>query len=200
MRFFDVFPFVGFLILVLMILGKSILLKNKNVPIFSNTSKTAFTKYILYPLFILTFILLIFELTKPVFKISFSILSKLLMKPLIESIYPDILGTILITISLILMGLTLQNFSKSLRFGMDSNNLGKLTTTGIFSFSRNPFFVSVELFFIGVALLLPNLFFMIIALLTIVSIHLFILKEEQFLKQNYGKEYESYAKKVGRYF
>ena len=98
------------------------------------------------------------------------------------------------------MGLTLKSFNKSLRFGMDSKNLGKLITTGTFSVSRNPFFVSILLYFIGIVLLIPNIFFIAIAISTVVSIHLFILKEEKFLKENYDKEYKNYAQKTRRYF
>jgi protein-S-isoprenylcysteine O-methyltransferase Ste14 len=41
---------------------------------------------------------------------------------------------------------------------------------------------------------------MAISLLTLVSIHLFILKEERFMHKNYGEEYKNYSKKVRRYF
>lgn len=200
MIFFDLVPFISFLILFLMIFGQSIYQKKNGVPVNSNVKKSATTKYILYPIFILIFILLIFQLIKPVFQISHSILPDLLSTNLIESKLIQIPGVLLVVLSLIFMGLTLRTFKSSLRFGMDSNNLGKLITSGIFSISRNPFFMSISLYFIGVALLLPNIFFIAIALFTIVSIHFFILKEEKFLHTNYRNEYKNYTKKVRRYF
>ncbi|MCK5730776.1 MAG: isoprenylcysteine carboxylmethyltransferase family protein [Draconibacterium sp.] len=111
-----------------------------------------------------------------------------------------VLGTIITIGSLIFFALTLQNFNKSLRFGMDSENLGGLITNGVFSISRNPFFISIILYFKGIALIYLSPFFIIFAALTMVSIHSFILKEEKFLQKNYGSEYEEYAKNVRRYF
>jgi protein-S-isoprenylcysteine O-methyltransferase Ste14 len=183
-----------------MITGRIIFLKKKNVPISSKSKKSVFVRFFLYPFFLLVFHLLIFELNKPAFQISFSVLPALISESLFDSIFLKISGTVLIAISLGFMGFTLHCFNKSLRFGMDPNNLGELITTGIFSVSRNPFFVSIELYFVGIALLIPNLFFIAIVLSTIISIHLFILKEEKFLKKNYNKAYKNYSKKVRRYF
>jgi protein-S-isoprenylcysteine O-methyltransferase Ste14 len=183
-----------------MIYGQNIHLKKKGVPIYSRGKKSTFTKYILYPSFIHVLILVIFQLIKPAFQILFSILPELLTNNLIESILVQITGLLFTAVSLAFMGLTLHSFKSSLRFGMDSNNLGKLKTCGVFSISRNPFFVSIELYFIGIVLLLPNPFFIIITLLTVIAIHFFILKEEKFLLKNYGNEYKIYTEKVNRYF
>ena len=199
MRFFDFFPLVSFLFLVLMITGRIIFLKMKDVEVSSKSKKSAVLKFFLYPFFLLVFHLLVFELTKPAFQISFTVLPGLISNNLIDSIFLKISGVLLITISLVFMGLTLWCFNKSLRFGMDSNNLGKLITTGIFSISRNPFFVSIEIYFAGIALLIPSFFFIAIALSTIISIHFFILKEEKFMGENYGEEYKKYIRKVRRY-
>jgi protein-S-isoprenylcysteine O-methyltransferase Ste14 len=83
---------------------------------------------------------------------------------------------------------------------MNSKNLGELITTGVFSISRNPFFVSIIIYFTGISLFYPNPFFIAYTVLTIVSIHFFILKEEEFLQKYYGKEYENYTNNVRRYF
>ncbi|MGM0620026.1 MAG: methyltransferase family protein, partial [Bacteroidota bacterium] len=105
-----------------------------------------------------------------------------------------------IFISLIFMALTLHHFKTSLRFGLNENNRGKLITTGIFSFSRNPFFFSIIIYFLGTALVFPNWFFIGFAVLAIVSIHLFILKEEKFMEEHFGESYLKYQQKVRRYF
>ena len=184
----------------MMITGNVISLKRKGVPVNSNKKKGAFVKFFLYPIFLLTLILLIFELVKLAFQISFSVLPDFLINNFIDSIILKISGTILIIVSFIFMALTLRSFKNSLRFGMDSNNIGKLITTGVFSISRNPFFVSIELYFTGIALLFPSPFFVAFTILTLVSIHFFILKEEKFLQEKYKGKYENYAEKVGRYF
>jgi protein-S-isoprenylcysteine O-methyltransferase Ste14 len=46
----------------------------------------------------------------------------------------------------------------------------------------------------------PNFFFIGFAVLAIVSIHFFILKEEKFMGKIYGADYEKYLQKVRRYF
>ena len=199
MKVFDFLPLITFLLFVILITGKTILLKRKGVPVSSNTKKSALVKYILYPIFLLIIILFISELVKPAFNFTYSVLPELLTQNLFNYISLKVLGTALITISLIFMAFTLYNFSKSLRFGMDSKNLGKLITTGIFSISRNPFFISIILYFAGIALIYPNLFFIAMAVLTTISIHFFILKEEEFLRKNYEEEYKKYTKNVRRY-
>ncbi len=96
--------------------------------------------------------------------------------------------------------ITLTHFNTSLRFGLDKNTRGKLITIGIFSISRNPFFLSLDIYFIGTAMVLPSIFFLVFAATTVVSIHFFILKEERFMADNYSEEYLKYRQKTRRYF
>ena len=199
MKVFDFLPLITFLLFVILITGKTILLKIKGVPVSSNSKKSAFVKFVLYPIFLLTIILFISELVKPAFNITYSVLPEFLTQNLFNSISLKVLGATLIIISLIFLAFTLHNFNKSLRFGMNSKNLGKLITTGVFSISRNPFFISILFFFAEIALICPSPFFIGFAALTIISIHFFILKEEKFLRKNYGDEYDIYAKNVRRY-
>nr|WP_319511057.1 isoprenylcysteine carboxylmethyltransferase family protein [uncultured Draconibacterium sp.] len=95
---------------------------------------------------------------------------------------------------------TLRDLNQSLRFGLNESNLGKLVTGGIYAQSRNPFFLAINFLFAGISLIFPTPFFMGISLLTLFSIHFFILKEERFMRENYGMEYMNYCKKVRRYF
>jgi protein-S-isoprenylcysteine O-methyltransferase Ste14 len=95
---------------------------------------------------------------------------------------------------------SLRTLKQSLRFGLNKSNLGKLVTSGIYAWSRNPFFLAINCLFVGISLVFPTPFFITISLLTLVSIHLFILKEERFMHKNYGEEYKNYAKTVRRYF
>ena len=39
-----------------------------------------------------------------------------------------------------------------------------------------------------------------VAFLTLISVHFFILKEENFLRKHYGEAYRKYQQKVSRYF
>ena len=200
MEVFDFSPIISFFLFAIFIIVKTILLKKEGVPVSSNTKKSVSVKYILYPIFLLIISLFIFELVKPVFKISCSVLPEFLTQIFFNSIFMEVTGVLLIVAAQIFLLFTLHNFNKSLRFGMDSKNLGMLITTGIFSISRNPFFVSIILLFIGIALIYGSTFFIIFAVLTIISIHFFILKEEKFLQKYYGDEYKKYSNSVRRYF
>jgi len=101
-----------------------------------------------------------------------------------------IIGYIVCTIS----------FWKSIRIGVDYENAGDLTTTGIYAFSRNPMYTSFYILFFGEFLIFPNIGLLVSLIVAGVSFHLQILKEEKFLKPHYGKYYEDYCKKVRWYF
>jgi len=200
MQVINAVPFTGFLLILIFLTGRIRFLKSKGIKVSSITGKMKKTILLLYPILGFIFLIWLFEIIKPVFQLSFSILPEILTNQFIESIFLKISGVILILLSLILWTITLIHFKTSLRFGLDENNKDKLITTGIFSFSRNPFFLSLDLYFLGVALIFPSPFFIVFTVLAVVSVHFFILKEERFLQKVYRDEYEKYAKKVRRYF
>lgn len=200
MNWLEIFPFTGFLVLTVLISGKIFLLKKRGVNVNAGNENPPRFMFILYPVFFLLLFVWVFELAKPVFQIQFSFLSDQLTVLLADYLFLDIGGALLIFISLIFMALTLHHFKTSLRFGLNENKRGKLITTGVFSFSRNPFFLSIILYFLGTALVFPNWFFIGFAVLAIVSIHLFILKEEKFMEKHFGESYLKYRLKVRRYF
>ena len=193
----NILPF-SFLVLSFQIFMKVLVLRFQGINPGSKKSKKSVKKYLIYILFLLIFHLWIFELGKPFLKLS--PLPEFLSEAVFYSEVLKMIGAILILFSLILMIFTLIHFSKSLRFGLNSENLGKLVTNGIFSISRNPFFLSLNVYFLGIVFVRPSVFFIGFTLVAILSIHFFILKEEKFMKKNYGVEYEKYAEKVRRYF
>ncbi|KAF0236475.1 MAG: hypothetical protein FD181_2703 [Prolixibacteraceae bacterium] len=197
---FEIFPLVSFLILIFMILGRVVFLKRKGVKISAAGNETVKTSPFSYPVFLLIMLLWLWEISKPVFQISFSVLPETITQLLFHSVFIQIAGVMIIAISLVIMLLTLLHFRNSLRFGLVENNIGKLIITGIFAFSRNPFFTSLILWFTGIALVFPSPFFVGFALLAATGIHFFILKEEKFMQRFYGSEYLEYRRKVRRYF
>jgi protein-S-isoprenylcysteine O-methyltransferase Ste14 len=108
-------------------------------------------------------------------------------------------GIILIFISLILLTLSFVSFGKSWRVGIDKKNAGHLVTTGIFSMTRNPIFLFIDIYFTAAFFVYPNLFFLLFMILTLIGIHIQIKEEEKFLLSLYGDEYKEYMKKVRRY-
>jgi protein-S-isoprenylcysteine O-methyltransferase Ste14 len=199
MNGFEIFPLAGSLVLTFLISGRICFLKSKGINLSSGSSARKKSQLFLYSIFLLILFLWMFEIAKPAFQFSFSVLPKSFSRFLVDSSFLKILGGLEITVALVLLTVALLHFKNSLRFGMDKTNQGELITTGIFSVSRNPFFLSLDLYFMGVAFVLPNLFFICFALLTLISIHFFILKEENFMLKIYGREYREYLRKVRRY-
>jgi protein-S-isoprenylcysteine O-methyltransferase Ste14 len=200
MNRFEIIPFLSFLILIFIILGRVVFLKRKGIKITSARKKAVNTSIFIYPVFLVIMLLWLWEISKPVFKISFSILPETITQLSFHSDFIQVAGVVIIAMSLIFMLLTLLHFRNSLRFGLDENNRGKLITGGIFAISRNPFFTSLLLWFFGITLILPSPFFIGFALLAAAGIHFFILKEEKFMQRFYGVEYLEYRRKVRRYF
>ena len=111
----------------------------------------------------------------------------------------NVLGAALACVGVLIFVLAFFSFGDSWRIGIDRKTAGQLVTGGIFSISRNPIYVAFDLLFIGVFLMNGTWFFLIFALLAILAVHSQTLREEKFLIQRYGAEYERYRKKTPRY-
>ena len=109
------------------------------------------------------------------------------------------LGAVIIVLGLTLFALSLISFGNSWRIGIDTRNAGDLVTTGAFSLTRNPIFLFLDLYFVGVWLIYPSLFFGIFAVVSIAGIHRQILEEEKFLAGEYGEAYGKYREMAPRY-
>ena len=200
MNGFDISPFAGLLVLIFLISGRILFLKRNGISVSSGTRNASKSTAILYAIFFLILLLFLFETIKSAFQIPFSLLPETFTNPLVDSLIMKIVGILFIVFALVFLWLALLHFKNSLRFGLDEKNNGELITTGIFSLSRNPFFLSIDLYFLGISLVLPNLFFIGYTVLALVSIHFFILKEEKFMVEIYGRKYREYLRNVGRYF
>lgn len=199
MNLFKLIPFFSFLVLLVILAGRIIFLKKKGVPVSNNKKEKNRSKIFIQLIFSLIFLMWLYEISKPVFQLSISILPKFFTAFLFESFYLKFFGGLIILFSLILFLITLLHFKTSLRFGLDKNHTGKLITSGIFSLSRNPFFLSLIFYFSGIAIIFPSLFFVGFTFMAIIGIHFFILKEEKFMTENYREEYKKYTQKVRRY-
>lgn len=195
----QILPFISFVSLAGILMVRLIYLRKNGIRVSSkNGNQNKHIKYYL-PVFGLIFILWIFEIFRAAFQITFSVLPNLFTKFLFTYHFISLTGSVLLLFSLVFWSATLLHFKNSLRFGLNEKNRGKLITSGVFSFSRNPFFLSLDIYFVAVALILPNLFFILFTLSAVISIHFFILKEERFMKENYGEEYLQYMRKTKRF-
>lgn len=94
---------------------------------------------------------------------------------------------------------SLRSMGGSWRVGVDQNDPGSLVTSGIFGWSRNPIFLSMDLFLVGAVLLTGRLVPAIFAFAAVLGFHRQILTEERFLAFQYGEAYRAYRRRVRRY-
>ena len=122
-----------------------------------------------------------------------------LNKVFLDMILIKILGALTVAIGLIIYVLALLAFGQSWRVGIDRHKPGPLVTQGVFSCTRNPIYVSVELLIFGTFLLEGRMTHLVLALLIVGMTHALILREERFLVDTYSQAYREYAQRVGRY-
>ncbi|WP_158848076.1 methyltransferase family protein [Algibacter sp. L1A34] len=109
------------------------------------------------------------------------------------------IGWALLFLSLIVVWISQSQMANSWRIGIDENNKTKLVTNGMFSISRNPIFLGIMIANIGLFLVIPNTFTLLIISLSTISINTQIRLEEEFLKREFENNYLEYAKKVRRW-
>ena len=75
-----------------------------------------------------------------------------------------------------------------------------LVTTGIFHYSRNPMYLSIDIGVLGTFLIMPNLPTLIMAAGMVAVLYAVSKDEEKRLLEIYGEEYEKYRRDVGLVF
>lgn len=118
---------------------------------------------------------------------------------LIDSPAAKLVGVSLVTLGLLIFNLAYVSFGDSWRVGFDINTPGRLVTRGIFTVSRNPIYLSLNLWFFGTFLINGTLVFLLFSLLAIAVQHWQILQEEDFLSRLYGQAYQDYRARTPRY-
>lgn len=114
--------------------------------------------------------------------------------------YQRLIGFILAMTGTLFFIMAVIAMKDSWRTGIDSSQKTSLMTEGILRFSHNPAFLGFDLFYIGIALMLPNILMFAIVFVALLVFHLQILKEEKFLTTTFGDDYLNYKQKVRRYF
>ncbi len=120
-------------------------------------------------------------------------------RPLFASVPAQVAGTVLAAAGLALFAAALASFGESWRIGIDKENPGSLVTGGVFGLTRNPVFLSMDLFFLGMSLIHPTWPIMTLTAVFVIGVHFHILEEERFLATHYGKAYREYSRRVSRY-
>lgn len=110
-----------------------------------------------------------------------------------------IVGLGLASIGLITFILAFLSFGNSWRIGIDRRKPGTLVTGGIFSITRNPIYLAFDLLSVGMFSINGTWFFMVFGFLAAVACHFQILREEEFLRRQYGRGFDEYCKRTARY-
>ncbi len=109
-------------------------------------------------------------------------------------------GLVLLGCGTFLFIIAVVTMRDSWRAGIPDKDSTSMVTSGIYKISRNPAFLGFDLTYIGASLAFGNIVLYILAVLTILLMHLQILEEEKFLEITFNKEYLVYKNKVARYF
>tara|TARA_B100001121_G_scaffold55886_1_gene49458 strand:+ start:7885 stop:8553 length:669 start_codon:yes stop_codon:yes gene_type:complete len=109
-------------------------------------------------------------------------------------------GVIILLISLGLIHLSVGLFR---RYSEDPNPItesNKLIIGGIYKYTRNPMYLALVMFQLGIGMSLSFIHISLMAPLTMIVLDYYVIKrEEAYLKTKFGDEYENYKKKSRRW-
>jgi protein-S-isoprenylcysteine O-methyltransferase Ste14 len=111
----------------------------------------------------------------------------------------SIAGVVIVLFALILQSFAYIWMADSWRLMAIGRGPSALVTTGPFALTRNPIYLSSDLFIVGVFLMNGTLVFALFLLIAPIVIHAQILREEDFLLACYPESYRQYLGKVPRY-
>jgi protein-S-isoprenylcysteine O-methyltransferase Ste14 len=120
--------------------------------------------------------------------------------PLFHSAPLAWIGVAACAAGLLLLLWSLVSFQRSFRIGIDTDKPDALITSGVFAFSRNPIYVAFALVLVGEFLIFPHRILLAYVAGFAAIVHRQVLREEDYLKAHYGRDYLDYSQRVRRYF
>lgn len=110
------------------------------------------------------------------------------------------IGLVIILISFFFNFPALKQFFKTKNTLITIKPANSLQTTGVYSVSRNPMYVSLLLFYIGLSFIIGNWWnFILLPFLFLIVQEYVIKREEQYLARRFGQPYFDYKSKVRRW-
>lgn len=111
-----------------------------------------------------------------------------------------VLGLVLVLIGAAVSLVAQAGMGESWRIGVEPGEKTDLVTDGLFRWSRNPFFGAVYVFALGLFLMVPNPVAMVAGICLFLGFEIQVrVVEEPNLKAVFGREYEAYGQRVGRF-
>ncbi len=92
------------------------------------------------------------------------------------------------------------SMGKSWRIGIDQSEKTELVISGVFRYSRNPYFLSLDIVLLGMMMSVMSPLVIFPASLSIILFHFIILGEERYLESVHKDSYRRYMGDTGRYF
>ena len=108
-------------------------------------------------------------------------------------------GWALLAVSLLFLLVAQAQMGNSWRIGIDENNRTELVSKGLFSFSRNPIFLSMRINLTGLFLVLPNAVTLALVAVGEVLMQVQVRLEEAHLHSLHGAKYMEYRSTVRRW-
>ncbi|HIJ64419.1 MAG TPA: DUF1295 domain-containing protein [Candidatus Hydrogenedentes bacterium] len=105
----------------------------------------------------------------------------------------------LLVVNLLVGAAALIGLRDSWRVGVLENQRTDLIETGIYRFSRNPYFLAYLVMFAGYTVLLQSVVLLLLSILGFAMIHAMVLKEERHLTAQHGDRYRQYLERTPRY-
>ena len=186
-------------LLFVMGIARTIVLKLRNIHVFVLDSQMTKTQHINGIFFIICLLMWLFESISYSLSLNCHIPFSVFDVLKIQHTGIKIFGIIVLVFGLLIYATALYSFQNSWRIGIDREKPGRLITNGIFKYSRNPIYVSLDLLVLGTFLLQGQFVFLVLFVAMAISLHIQILQEESFLIQTYGDSYSQYQSKVSRY-
>jgi protein-S-isoprenylcysteine O-methyltransferase Ste14 len=184
-------PLLELPVLIIMVAIRALMLRKHGIRtiVFGEKNKSDF---IIVPIVLFFF----YGISSSVFDLPFPLILK---DYFLQNSVLRLCAIVFCTVSLVWFFVTLRTFGRSFRVGIDENTNDTLITNGTFSISRNPIYAAFIVFFLGICMAYPNIITTVFLIMIILEVHRQVLREEDFLKRHYGKEYEEYCGKVRRY-
>jgi len=109
-------------------------------------------------------------------------------------------GTLLFLICLLLSVSALRRFLLTKNTLVTIRPARSLETSGIYSLTRNPMYLSLVFLYSGLGIFIGNWWTLILLPVLIGVVQLYVInKEEQYLQDAFGQEYQSYKNTVRRW-
>lgn len=120
--------------------------------------------------------------------------------PMMPPLYAKWIGIALIGVAIVLMLLAGLQFSRRHTSMIPYRPTTAIIQSGPFRVTRNPIYLADTVCYVGVAILLNTAWpLLVLPLVLLVMHHGVILREERYLEQKFGDEYNSYKMSVRRW-